>query len=296
MSDVNVPSNLRLPYVPEIEHRTQVSHKFKSPHLFTLGHSPYTVGRMAALDELLAHLDELLAPGEYDDYGPNGLQVPGAAEVTTVVTGVSAHRELFERAREAGAQLVLCHHGILWGGNPALTRPAAARLRVLLEADMSLAAYHLPLDAHPEVGNNALICQALGLEQDGRFAEHRGRPIGIVGRAPEPVPFEDLRERCRTVFGQEPFVWDAGPASVRTVGVVSGGAAGDLSEAVALGLDAFLTGEPAEFAMADAREGGVHFIAAGHYASETFGIRRLGDLLAERFGVEHRFIEVPNPV
>jgi dinuclear metal center YbgI/SA1388 family protein len=249
------------------------------------------------MDELLGFLDELLSPGDYDDYGPNGLQVPGPAEVSTVVTGVSAHRELFERARDAGAQLVLTHHGIFWSGQPVAITPAMKeRLKVLFDSGMALAAYHLPLDAHPEVGNNALICRALGLERGETFAQHRGRPIGFVGRAQEPLPFGELRERCTRAFGQEPFVWDSGPDVVTTVGVISGGAAGDMDAAIALGLDAFLTGEPAEFAMADAREGGIHFIAAGHYASETFGIRRLGDLLAERFGVRHTFIEVPNPV
>ena len=252
---------------------------------------------MPSRDELLAYLDELLSAREFDDYGPNGLQVPGAEEVGTVVTGVSAHHELFERARDAGAQLVLCHHGIFWDSMPAAVSPALKeRLRLLFDADMSLAAYHLPLDAHPEVGNNALICDALGLERAEPFATHRGRPIGIVGRAREPVGFGELSERCARVFGREPFVWDSGPDEVTSVGVISGGAAGDLSEAVALGLDAFLTGEPAEFAMADAREAGIHFIAAGHYATETFGIRRLGELLAERYGVEHVFVDVPNPV
>jgi dinuclear metal center YbgI/SA1388 family protein len=252
---------------------------------------------VAARDQIIGFLDELLEPDRFDDYGPNGLQVPGVAEVTTVATGVSAHRELFERAAAAGAQLVLCHHGILWDSQPrALTSQLRERLRALFEADLSLAAYHLPLDAHAEVGNNALICDALGLDRGEPFAEHGGRPIGFVGRAPAGVPFEELRARCANVFAREPFAWDFGPESVRSVGVVSGGAASDLAEAVDLGLDAFLTGEPAEFAMADAREAGVHFLACGHYATETFGVRRLGELVAERFGVEHIFIEVPNPV
>jgi dinuclear metal center YbgI/SA1388 family protein len=252
---------------------------------------------VASLDELLAYLDELLTPGDYEDYGPNGLQVPGSAEVETVATGVSAHRELFERARELGAQLVLCHHGLFWNSMPApISSTLRERLRVLFEADMSLAAYHLPLDAHPEVGNNALICRALGLERGEPFAEHRGRRIGFVARAAEPVAFAELQERCTRAFGREPFVWDFGPERVSTLGVVSGGAAGDMAMAIELGLDAFLTGEPAEFAMADARESEMHFIAAGHYATETFGIRRLGEVLAERFGVAHTFIDVPNPV
>jgi dinuclear metal center YbgI/SA1388 family protein len=251
---------------------------------------------VAATAEIVSYLDELLDASSFEDYGPNGLQVPGAAEVELVVTGVSAHRELFERAAAEGAALVLCHHGLFWNAQPlALTEALKGRLKTLFDSDIALAAYHLPLDAHPEVGNNALICAALGLERGEPFGEHRGRPIGFVGRS-EGLPFEELRERCAAAFGQEPFAWAAGPDTVRSVGIVSGGGASSLAEAVARGLDAFLTGEPAEPAMADAREAGVHFIAAGHYASETFGVRRLGELLAERFGVEHRFLALPNPV
>jgi dinuclear metal center YbgI/SA1388 family protein len=253
---------------------------------------------------MIAFLDDLLDAGEWEDYGPNGLQVPGAPEVGTVATGVSAHRELFERAAEAGAELVLCHHGLFWGGQPQALSPAMkARLKALFDADVSLAAYHLPLDAHPEVGNNALICERLGLERSEPFGEAKGRPIGWVGRSPGGVPAGELVERCERAFelrgdGWErlPLVYGEGPETVRSVGIVSGGGAGMLGEAVSRGLDALLTGEPSEPAMAEAREAGIHFIAAGHYATETFGVRRLGELLAERFEVEHRFIAVPNPV
>ncbi len=253
---------------------------------------------MAGRDEIVAHLDELLdAPG-WPDYGPNGLQVPGGDEVELVVSGVSAHLELFEQAAAAGAQMVLCHHGILWDKAPRAIGPAQkARLAALFGADLSLVAYHLPLDAHPKLGNNALICERLGLRRAEAFAEHRGRPIGWVGRADdEGIPIADLVERCAVALGREPLVFADGPATVRSVGVVSGGGAGSLAEAVERGLDALLTGEPSEPAMADAREARVHFLAGGHYATETFGVRRLGEELAERFGIEHRFVEIANPV
>src|SRR5436190_2086987 len=189
---------------------------------------------MARTREIVTFLDELLDPGAFADYCPNGLQVPGRAEVDRVVTGVSASLELFERAVAADAGLVLVHHGIFWDKTPrALSPTGAARLRALLTAEVNLVAYHLPLDAHPEVGNNALLAYGLGAD------------------------------------AHEPF---------------------------AAGLDGFLTGEPSEPAMTTAREAGVHFIAAGHYATETFGVRCLGELLAERFGVAHDFIDVPNPV
>ena len=252
---------------------------------------------MASRDEIVAHLDDLLDIDAFCDYGPNGLQVPGSEEVSLVVTGVSAQRELFERAAGQGAQLVLCHHGLFWDSHPRTLGPAMKqRLKLLFDADISLAAYHLPLDAHPEVGNNALICAGLGLERGEPLAEHRGRSIGFVGRSPRGMAFADLRDRCASLFGREPFVWDSGPGVVERVGIVSGGAAGDFGVAIARGLDAFITGEPAEHVMADARENAVHFIAGGHYATETFGIRRLGELVAERFGVEHRFVDLPNPI
>jgi dinuclear metal center YbgI/SA1388 family protein len=252
---------------------------------------------VASRDEIIAYLDELLDAPAFDDYGPNGLQVVGAAEVSTVVTGVSAHLELFERAAAEGAQMVLCHHGMLWHKQPLVVdRPRRARLEALFAADMSLAAYHLPLDAHPEVGNNALIVEALGLERGQPFGEHGGRPLGFVGRAAAPLPRAELVERCRRAFGREPLAFQHGPDPVRTVGVISGGAASSLDEAAELGLDAFVTGEPSEPAMAEARERGITFVAGGHWATETFGVRRLGDLLADRFGVHHKFVAVPNPV
>src|SRR5215213_5974557 len=252
---------------------------------------------MADLNDVVSYLDELLEAPDFPDYGPNGLQVPGPKEVTTVATGVSAHLDLFTQAAEAGAQLVIAHHGLFWDFHPrSLSPPMKERLRVLFDADMSLAGYHLPLDAHPEVGNNALICAALGFEQAEPFAEHRGRAIGFVGRLPNGIQFAELQRRCVEAFEQEPFVFDSGPELVRSVGVVSGGADSSFGEAIERGLDAFVTGEAAEHVMAEAREGGVHYIAAGHYATERRGIRRLGELVAERFGVDHEFVEIPNPI
>ena len=247
--------------------------------------------------QLIAFLDEILEPDAFEDMGPNGLQVPGADRVDVVVTGVSAGLELFERAAEAGADLVLCHHGLFWDFQPrSLTPPAKRRLEALFAADMSLAAYHLPLDAHQEHGNNALICSALGLDRGEPFGMAGRRPIGFVGRSAEGIAADELVDRCRETFGQEPFAWLVGPEAVHALGVISGAAHSYLHEAAQRGLDGLLTGEPAEHAMADAREAGLHFLACGHYATETLGVRKLGQLLADRFGVEHRFIDVPNPI
>jgi dinuclear metal center YbgI/SA1388 family protein len=253
---------------------------------------------MARLDEIVTWLDEMLEPQAFVDYCTNGLQVPGPEEIGRVVTGVSAGMELFEQAAGSGADLVLVHHGLFWGSGPqALDRVAFRRLKLLVENGMALAAYHLPLDAHPEIGNNALLAEAIGATSTAPFALQEGRPIGTVARFGEAIARDELVARTTAaVGGREPLVFPDGPAMVERVGVVTGAGASYLPEAIAAGLDAFVTGEPAERVMNEAREAGITFVAAGHYATETFGVRRLGELLAERFGVEHEFIDVPNPI
>jgi dinuclear metal center YbgI/SA1388 family protein len=253
---------------------------------------------MASRDEIVHFCDDLLEIAAFDDYGPNGLQVPGAEQVDRIATGVTANLELLEGAVDAGAQLVLTHHGLLWGSEvTALSGPMAARLRALLCAEVSLAAYHLPLDAHAEIGNNALLRDRLGLEPDGRpFGEARGRAIGVIGLAPKPVAVDELGARLAEVTGQEPLVFASGPDRIGSVGVVTGAGGFALHEAGRLGLDALVTGEPSEPVMGESREYGIHFLAGGHYATERLGINRLGELVAERFGVAHEFIEVTNPV
>jgi dinuclear metal center YbgI/SA1388 family protein len=253
---------------------------------------------LSSLSAIIGHLGSILDPDLFDDYGPNGLQVPGRDEVETIVTGVSASVELFERASTIGADLVLVHHGLFWAGPPQnLDRSAKRRLQLLFDADMSLAAYHLPLDAHLEHGNNALLAGALGCPSWEPFGHHRGRTIGVAGRLPgDGIAADELVARVREATGREPLAFTAGPPRVRSIGLVSGAGADHLDEAIAAGLDAFLTGEPAERVMTRAREAGIHFLAAGHYATETFGVRRLGELLVERFAVRHVFVDVPNPI
>jgi dinuclear metal center YbgI/SA1388 family protein len=253
---------------------------------------------MAARDEIVSFCDELLDIGAFEDYGPNGLQVPGGAEVTKVVSGVSASRAFIEAAIDSGAQLALAHHGLFWSKGPiAISEQMAARLRPAFAAGLSIAAYHLPLDAHREIGNNALLCEGLGFTLDeAEFGVVNGRGIGVIGRASDGVEREELARRVSELVGREPLRFDTGPELVGSIGIVSGAGSSQIGEAVDAGLDALLTGEPAERAMADAEEGEINFIAAGHYATETFGIRRLGELVAERFGVEHEFIDLPNPI
>jgi dinuclear metal center YbgI/SA1388 family protein len=252
---------------------------------------------VARREEIVEYCDRLLEAGDFADYGPNGLQVPGVGEVRRLASGVSASLELIERSVEAKAQLLVVHHGLLWDSHPrALSEQMAARLRAALEAELSVAAYHLPLDAHPEIGNNALLCAGLGLQPDGRFAAAKGREIGVIGIAREPIEAGELTLRIERLLDREPLLQGAGPQHVSRIGIVSGAGGSFVAEAGQLGLDALITGEPTEPAMADAREAGLHFYAAGHYATETLGIRRLGEELAAHFGLEHEFIGVPNPV
>ena len=247
---------------------------------------------------LLTYLNDLLSPDSFSDYGPNGLQVPGPERVETVVTGVSASAELFERAAEHDADLVLVHHGIFWDRAPlALTPSSKRRLQLLFDHGMALAAYHLPLDGHPEVGNNALIAEGLGCTSREPFAIHKGMPIGIAGHfAGDGISAGELVARVRTLTEREPLAFLSGPERVRSIGIVSGAAADYLTDAVTAGYDAFITGEPTERVMTQAQEDNIHFVAAGHYATETFGVRRLGELLAERFQLRHLFVDIPNPI
>ena len=252
----------------------------------------------ATTREILAELDRVLDPQRFEDYAVNGLQVAGAETVATVATGVSAHAQLFELAASERTDLLLVHHGLFWGTQLfAIDASLKRRLQLLFDAGIALAAYHLPLDAHPEVGNNALLARALGAIELEPFGMHRGEAIGVLASLPgEGVPAAELFARVRESTSRDPLVFDAGPERVRSLAVVTGAGADHLGEAAAVGADAFITGEPAERVMAEAREARVHFIAAGHYATETFGVRRLGELVAERFGVRHVFLDVPNPI
>lgn len=248
-------------------------------------------------DELTTYLDTLLSARGWPDFGPNGLQVEGRREVKRLVTGVSACEELFVRAAALQADAVLVHHGLFWDGQ-AQTLVGFRRRRVaaLLAADLNLYAYHLPLDAHPTFGNNAIGAAALGLTELEPFGEYRGRPIGWSGRFPRPVALAELVDRCRQTFTQEPLVFPSGPDPVSSLGIISGGAQGEVHQAITAGLDAYLTGEATEWVMNVARESGISYFACGHYATERLGVRALGEHLAEQFGLEVAFVDVPNPV
>jgi len=250
------------------------------------------------LHRLVAELDELLEAESGADYCPNGLQVEGRSEVRRLVTGVSASRELFELAAARGADAVLVHHGVLWNAAapPRITGSYRERLRILLEHEISLIAYHLPLDRHPELGNAAQLARRLGLEELEPFGEHAGASTGVCGVFPEPGEAEEFFAAGAEACERQPLVFPGGGELVASVGIVTGGAQREFHRAVADGLDAFVTGEATEWVLHQAAEDGVHYVAAGHYATERFGIRALGRWIADSHGLEVEFIDLPNPV
>jgi dinuclear metal center YbgI/SA1388 family protein len=244
------------------------------------------------MDDIVAFADELLAVDAFPEYGRPGLQVIGADEVTKVVCGVSSSRELFERAGAAGAELVLVHHGLFWRNEPLVVdRRLKGRLEALFAGNLTLVAYHLALDAHPELGNNALLAEQLGARREGEFAA-----IGAGARYDEPLTIEELATRLRGATGREPLVFSEGPERIRRVAIVTGGGGTRLIEAAHEGYDALVTGEPEEPALHAARELGIHFLAGGHYATETFGVKALVARLADEFGLDWEFLDLPNPV
>ena len=247
---------------------------------------------MPLRDQILAWTDEYLDVASYPDYGPMGLQVVGASEVRKIACGVSASRELFERAAEAGAQLVLVHHGLFWDRDTRVIGPVMRdRLRALFDAELTLATYHLALDAHAEVGNNVLLAKELEVEPEQRFAG-----IGFGGPLAESVPMSVFAERVQDRLGQMPLVFSYGPEEVTRVAVCSGRAARYIVDAAAEGYDCLVTGEADEPTKHAAKELGVHFVAGGHYATETLGIRALAAKLAQKFALEWEFLDLPNPV
>ena len=246
---------------------------------------------MAGRDEIVGYANELLEIERFPEFAPQGLQVVGSAQVATIACGVSSSRELFERAVELGAELVLVHHGLFWRNEPLVVDARLrGRLEALFRGNASLAAYHLALDAHPTLGNNAQLAARIGAMPGG--------PFGAVGRGCllDPVPVDELAARVADVVGREPLVLRGGDGEVRRLAVSTGAAGHDLVQAAHEGYDALLTGEPEEPSAATAQELGVHLIAAGHHATEQFGVQALAAHLAERFGLAWSYLAVDNPV
>ncbi len=251
---------------------------------------------MIERDALRDYLAELLAVESFPDYAPNGLQVEGGDAVRRLLTGVTASRALLDAAVAWRADAVLVHHGYFWKGeDPRLVGMKARRLAMLLGHGISLFAYHLPLDAHSVYGNNARLGELLGIRAEGTFDTGTPLPLGWHGRLPEPLALEDFRQRVADVLGREPVAVAGGDHPVHAVAWCTGAAQGFIDRAADLGVDAYLSGEISEPTVHVARERGIHFLAAGHHATERYGARALGEHLAKRFGLEHRFVDVDSP-
>lgn len=246
------------------------------------------------LTELLDYTGQLLEIARFHDYSPNGLQVEGKAEVNMLISGVSASMRLLEAAADMGADAILVHHGWFWKSEEAtIVGIKRKRLRFLLQRDISLIGYHLPLDAHPILGNNAQLGCLLGIEIEGWFGEQN---IAAYGNLPHTEALAAFSVRIGNGLKRLPLLIGDANKPIRRVAWCSGAAQGYLMQAVALGVDAFLTGEISEHTVHQSRESGVAFIAAGHHATERLGVQALGEHLAVRFGLTHRFVDIENPV
>jgi dinuclear metal center YbgI/SA1388 family protein len=245
-------------------------------------------------DDLLIHLDRLLEPGRFRDYAPNGLQVEGAADIAVLATAATASLAACRAAAAAGAQALLVHHGLFWGGGETrVTGPLAARLRALLAAGVNLIAYHLPLDAQAEMGNNAVALGLLGASNDGVFGD---KDLGRWGRLPAPLPVADFAARCAGAFAHGVVHCPGGPTAIRTVAVVTGAGQSFLAAAKTAGCDALVTGEASEQTWHEAAELGIHAFACGHHATENIAVHRLGARLADQFTLKHIPISGDNPL
>jgi dinuclear metal center YbgI/SA1388 family protein len=248
---------------------------------------------MASRTELESYLHTLLELGRFKDYGPNGLQVEGKDTLRHLVSGVTASRALIEAAIADGADAILVHHGLFWRGQDGrLTGWLKQRVELLLAHQINLFAYHLPLDAHPELGNNAQLGLRLQWRADARFGE---QDLGFIGSLPRPESLADLSERLQRELGRAPTVVAGDGRPLRRIAWCTGGAQGYFEAAIAAGADVYVTGEISEPQAHYARETGVAFVACGHHASERYGAPAVAGHAAQRFGLTHRFIEIDNP-
>jgi dinuclear metal center YbgI/SA1388 family protein len=247
-------------------------------------------------DDFTDFLTTYLKTDDYNDDCPNGIQVEGTAEVRKILTAVSASVELFEIAAAQKADTVIVHHGIIWNfERPVYKGGYRERIRLLLENNINLYGFHLPLDAHEEIGNNAQLCRRLEVKNMRPFGDIKGQYIGMKGEI-DKIDKESFFKRISKLVDRDPLIFDYGPDQVEKVGVISGGAQKYLNQAVSAGLDVYLTGEVSEHIMHYAKEEKIHFVSAGHYATEKFGIIALGQLLEKQFNVEITFIDINNPV
>ncbi len=251
---------------------------------------------MTLLKTIVTFLDRELKITDFKDSSHNGLQVENSGKIRRICCGVDASMSFFKAAHAKGADLVICHHGLSWGESMArITDLNYSRLKFLINNDMALYASHLPLDAHPRHGNNAGIARALGLRNLKPFGMYNGSEIGFAGRLAKPMTYAAFKKKVGKVMGSELQTMDFGKSRVQTVAVVSGGAAAEITEAGQKGIDVYLSGEPALMAYSLAEEYKINAVFAGHYATEVFGVRALGEVLQKRFAVKAEFIDMNVP-
>jgi dinuclear metal center YbgI/SA1388 family protein len=252
-----------------------------------------------ALTELSRYLEQCLQPERFQDYCPNGLQVEGRPQVLRLASGVTACQSLVDEAIAWGADALLVHHGYFWRGEaPQIVGMKRRRVAALLAANVSLLAYHLPLDAHPTLGNNACFGRLMGVDAGSQapLQPEIGNGMGSIGSLPEAIPAAEFVARIKRITGRSPLHIGDPAALVRRIAWCTGAAQGYIDAAVLAGADLFLSGEVSEQTVHTARENGIHFIAAGHHGTERYGVQALGEHLAAQFALEHRYIDIDNPV
>lgn len=248
-------------------------------------------------DEILKTLKSLLRPEQFKDYCPNGMQVQGKPQVQRLVTGVTACQALIDRAIEAQADMLLVHHGYFWRGeDETITGIKKTRVEALLKYNITLLAYHLPLDVHPELGNNAALGRLLGFKTTGDLGKQNNNSIGLTGELETPLSGEELGVLLEERLGRSALHILGSASPIRTVGWCTGAAQNFIELALKSGVDAYITGEVSEQTVHFARETGIHFFAAGHHATERYGVQAVAAHLVEKFGLDHEFIDIDNPV
>lgn len=249
----------------------------------------------STLNALVEAAEQIMEPAAFQDYCPNGLQIEGRSDVRRIVSGVTASQALIDAAVELDADVLLVHHGYFWRGeDPCLQGMKRRRIAALLEHGISLLAYHLPLDAHPTLGNNARLAELLGITVTGGM-DDTARPVGNVGVLPVPMSAREFAAHVESVLGRAPLLEEVGDGLIERIAWCTGAAQSYIDKAAALGVDAYLSGEVSEPTIHSARELGVHYIAAGHHATERYGVQALGEALAAALGIEHQFVDIANP-
>ena len=251
---------------------------------------------MTSLNDIAIYANRYLEIEHFKDYSPNGLQVESTRPIRRLISGVTASQALIDAAIEDEGDALLVHHGYFWRNEAAtISGMKARRLRTLLSRDIGLLAYHIPLDAHDTVGNNVQLAKRLGISLSGCFGDFNGVPLARHGTLP-PCSADALARNIERILSRPPQLIAGGGASIKTVGLCTGAAQDYIEDAVRLGLDAYISGEISERTVHIAKEEGIHYYAAGHHATERYGVQALGEHLAEHFRIAHRYIEIDNPV